>query len=189
MRIEPARSSWASWIASCIMQAMSDECCLHFTGPSYGLADFHHLLTRLVEREDTQYSYTNTIVAVSEEDELMGICVSYNGAQLLHLRQAFIQGVAEAFGTDHSHMTPETQNGEWYIDSLCVDEHFRGKGVAKALIAAAADRARMQGADKIGLLADYENEPAQRLYRSLGFEHADTREWGGHKMLHLQKNL
>ena len=46
------------------MMAMTDECCLHFCGEGYGLADFRRMMTRLVELEHSQYSYSNTLVAM-----------------------------------------------------------------------------------------------------------------------------
>ena len=33
MKIVNAQRNWASWIASRIMEAMSEECCLNLTGP------------------------------------------------------------------------------------------------------------------------------------------------------------
>ena len=39
---------------------MADDCCLYFCGDSYGLEDFRQMMTMLVEREDSQYSYKNT---------------------------------------------------------------------------------------------------------------------------------
>ena len=51
-------------IARLIMMAMTDDCCLYFCGDGYGLEDFYRMMTRLVEREDSQYSFKNTLVAM-----------------------------------------------------------------------------------------------------------------------------
>ena len=45
----------ASHIASLIMEAMNAECCQNFAGPKHTLVDFHRMMTRLVEMEDSQY--------------------------------------------------------------------------------------------------------------------------------------
>lgn len=54
------------------------------------LTEFEDLLTELVALEKSQYSYTNTLVALNDEDEVIGVCVSYDGSQLHDLRQPFI---------------------------------------------------------------------------------------------------
>ena len=189
MKLVNAQRNWASWIASRIMEAMSEECCLNLTGPRQGLASFHHLMTDLVERTDSQYSYLNTLVALSDSDELAGICVSYDGASLLRLRKPFIEEAFRRFGMDHSNMSPETSEGELYLDSLCVDANFRHRGVATALLKASIDKARRLKLPKVGLLVDKGNPKAERLYREVGFEYVNDAEWGGHPMRHLQYDL
>ena len=82
VEIGQARKDQASDIAHLIMMAMTDECCLHFCADGYGLKDFHRMMTLLVEREDSQYSYTATLVALSG-GKVVGIAVSYDGGSLL----------------------------------------------------------------------------------------------------------
>ncbi len=77
-------------IARLIMMAMTDECCLYFCGDGYGLEDFYGMMTRLVEREDSQYSFKNTLVAM-DGDKVVGISVSYDGGKLHTHRKAFIE--------------------------------------------------------------------------------------------------
>ena len=72
------------------MMAMTDDCCLYFCGDGYGLEDFYRMMTRLVEREDSQYSFKNTLVAM-DGDKVVGISVSYDGGKLHTLRKAFIE--------------------------------------------------------------------------------------------------
>ena len=56
IEIREASKSQAAEIASLIMTAMTDDCCLYFCGEGYGLEDFRKMMTMLVEREDSQYS-------------------------------------------------------------------------------------------------------------------------------------
>ena len=135
-------------------------------------------MTDLVERTDSQYSYLNTLVALSDSDELAGISVSYDGASLLRLRKPFIEEAFRRFGMDHSNMSPETSEGELYLDSLCVDANFRHRGVATALLKASIDKARRLKLPKVGLLVDKGNPKAERLYREVGFEYVNDAEWG-----------
>jgi hypothetical protein len=41
----------------------------------------------------------------------------------------------------------------------------------------------------LGLLVDFENPDAERLYKSVGFERADVKDFLGHKMWHLVLGL
>ena len=82
MNIIAAHPAQAHAIARLIMLAMNHDCCLHFAGEGHTLAEFESLMTRLVVRDDTQYSYRNTLVAMTDEGDLAGICVSYDGAAL-----------------------------------------------------------------------------------------------------------
>ena len=108
IEIREATKSQAAEIACLIMTAMTDDCCLYFCGEGYGLEDltsgracshsaeqaslrrsrllaaFRKMMTMLVEREDSQYSYRNTLVAM-DADRVVGISVSYDGG-LLHSR-------------------------------------------------------------------------------------------------------
>ncbi|HNS87854.1 MAG TPA: GNAT family N-acetyltransferase [Parvularculaceae bacterium] len=53
--------------------------------------------------------------------------------------------------------------------SIAVDPDARGRGVANALLAAAARRARARGADRLRLEVRPSNKPAVTLYERAGF--------------------
>ena len=182
--IRGARPDEAARIADLIIMAMTEECCLHFCGPGHDIRDFRRVMTSLVVRSDTQYSYNNTLVATIE-DNIVGICVSYDGALLHLLRQPFIDAAQQAWGMDHSSIPDETQAGELYIDSLAVDPEYRGRGIASLLLRATIDKSRALGLPSTGLLVDLGNPKAEALYNKVGFQYAGTNSWGGHGMKHL----
>lgn len=184
VNIVNARAEEASIIAKMIMEAMNHECCKWFAGSHHSLQDFHRLMKRLVEQEDSQYSYRNTLVAKTKDNTIVGICVSYEGSKLHELRRAFIEGAKQSFGIDHSDMPDETQSGELYIDSLCTDKNCRGRGIASKLLLATIEKGRMLHLPT-GLLVDKGNPKAEKLYSRLGFQYVDDNEWGGHPMRHL----
>ncbi len=64
---------------------------------------------------------------------------------------------------------PSTQHVR-AIHGLGVYPHFRGFGIAKALMRVAEAQARAEGATKITLRVLAHNEPARGLYESLGYE-------------------
>ncbi len=183
-RIEPATPEQADRIAPLIMMAMDEDCCQHFAGPCHTLDDFRQMMTRLVRRHDSQYSYRNTLVARTADGDIAGIITAYDGAQLRPLRRAFVQAALEAFGRDYSGMDDETQAGEHYIDSLAVHPQYRKQGIASALLREMISRHGQQ--QPVGLLVDVTHPWAERLYLSLGFRQVGTATWGGHQMKHLQ---
>lgn len=176
----------APQIAALIIQAMTDECCRHFYGESHTAEEFYRLMTGLAGRSDTQYSYANTICAVSAEGQVVGISVSYDGARLRQLRQVFVDEAKKLFGRDFSAMAEETAAGELYLDSLAVDPAHQGKGIAKRLIMATAEKAKQMGVGPVGLLVDTGNPKAERLYNKVGFRQVGVNKWGGHDMKHMQ---
>ena len=186
IKIGMATADLASHIASLIMEAMNPQCCQNFAGPKHTLVDFHRMMTKLVEMEDSQYSYRNTMIATTADGILAGICVAYDGGQLHRLRYRFIEAAKEAFGIDYSGMADETEVDEFYLDSLCVSNNYRGKGIAIQLIQAAIARGKELGISAVGLLVDKGNPKAEELYTRLGFQYVEDTTWGGHQMKHLQ---
>ena len=189
MKIVPASIEQAESIASLIMLAMNHECCQNFAGPSHTLEDFHRMMTTLVRRDDSQYSYRNAMVALDDNTTdghpvVAGVIVGYDGADLHRLRETFLQAAKEFLGQDFRGMDDETQAGEYYIDSLAVDERYRHQGLATLLLKKLIDQKGQK--QPIGLLVDKGNPGAERLYRSLGFEYVNDTTWGGHEMRHLQ---
>ena len=184
IEIQEATKSQAADIARLIMIAMTDDCCLYFCGDGYGLVDFRKMMTMLVEREDSQYSYRNTLVAM-DGNKVVGISVSYDGARLHELRRAFIEAAIEQIGKDHSGMDDETQAGELYLDSLAVLPEYRRQGIARKLLLATKERANRLNLPYVGLLVDKDNPVGEALYTSMGFQYVNDNHWGGHPMKHL----
>ena len=184
IKISKATKEQASEIARLIMMAMTDDCCLYFCGEGYGLEDFRKMMTMLVEREDSQYSYRNTLVAM-DGDQVVGVSVSYDGGKLRELRLAFIEAAKEYLGKDHSGMEDETQAGELYLDSLAVQPNYRRQGIARALLLATKERANQLDLPYLGLLVDTDNPNGEALYSSVGFQYVGENRWGGHFMKHM----
>jgi len=181
-----AQKAQARDIARLIMLAMNYDCCQYFAGENHTLSDFEDMMTALVEAENSQYSYLNTIVATDERNEVAGICVVYDGKDLHRLREAFINAAKEYLGRDFNDMDDETGEGELYVDSLCVRESFRHNGIATQLLKQSIERAEQMHLPAVGLLVDKGNPDAEKLYRKVGFQYVGDATWGGHPMRHLQ---
>lgn len=186
--IQPAIREQAESIAQLIMTAMTDECCLFFVGENQTLDDFKQAMICLVNDEQSQYSYTNTLVAVHNND-VVGICLSYDGKDLRFLRSKFIEIAKVRFNRDFADMNDETQEGELYVDSLAVKKSFRGRGIAQKLLKATIEKARNLHINHVGLLVDCNNPLAEKLYLKVGFQYVNDSSWGGHSMKHLQYHI
>lgn len=61
----------------------------------------------------------------------------------------------------------------WVLNDLFVDAPARRQGVARALLEAAADFARGDGAARLELETSHDNHPAQALYQAAGWSRYD----------------
>lgn len=187
-KIMPASAADAAFIADTVMGALGPEICENMAGSPERLPLVKEVFTALGAMETSQYSYRNTLIAYDEEGTRAGAVISYDGALLHPLRQAFIDKANEILGWNLSQKdftSDETSPDEYYLDSLMVAPGFRRRGLGAMLIAAAGKKARE--IDKpLGLLVDYDNPRARRLYETLGFCKIDDRMFAGVTMEHMQ---
>ncbi len=61
-----------------------------------------------------------------------------------------------------------------WIEDVVVDERHRRNGTGRALVNKALERSKALGCRKIELTSRPGREAANRLYRSMGFEHRET---------------
>ena len=148
----------------------------------------YELIKTLAEREDSQYSYKNCFVA-EENKEVVGAICSYDGSKLYELRKALFEELEKRKAKLDKKLTDECESGELYIDSLAVFKKYRGRGIAKALIARVEEKSRELKIPILGLLVDNENPNAAKLYTSLGFRPINIREFMGIPMTHMQKTV
>ncbi len=193
MKIETATKEDASLIADAIVEAIGPEITSGLAGSSHSQEEVHAIFRRLAARDDTQYSYRNSRIARDDAGNPMGVCISYDGAELKRLRRPFFAEANRVLGwtltaEQIEELPGETSPDEFYLDTLMTLPRFRGKGVARALIADA--RAKASAAGKpLGLLCDTDNTVARRLYDSIGFRDHGPRPFAGHDMRHLQLPL
>lgn len=170
---------------------------LHMDDPDGGTVGFdneeekkvwNEIFTRLAAREDSQYSYRNTVKAITDKGETAGFLISYDGALLHELREAFFEEVKRATGNDMHGIADETEAGEWYLDSLAVWPQFRGRGIGKALLLEGIRKAREAG-KPAALLVDKDNIDAEALYSRFGFKYKGEKPFAGTMMKHMQTDL
>lgn len=180
--VRPADAGDAPIIGMAVMSAVGAE---HIAEMKVSVGDAEKLFAALAALADSQYSYTNTLVAVDDEDKVVGVCVAYDGARLYHLRKRFIEMAADTFSIDGETIDDETDASEYYLDSLWVAPEYRKQGIAGKLISTAALRAKAAG-KPLGLLCDPDNVHALKLYCGTGFKEIGKRAFMGISMLHMQ---
>ena len=179
LKIRKATKNDASLIAKVVAMAIGDEGTRHYCGENHQL-----VLEEIACLEMSQYSYNNTLVA-EVDGKVAGAAIGYDGAELHSLRKATLDIVYKHTERQLT-IEDETDESEFYLDSIAVLPEYRGCGVATQLILALKERAFEEYHKPIGLLVDFENPDAERLYKSLGFERVNVKDFLGHKMWHLQ---
>lgn len=151
-------------------------------------------VTGFAEREDTIYSYTKTFVAEvaaagegeGSTGEIAGAMCGYDGADYQKLKQPIVDILGE--DSDFAQLR-ETEAGEYYLDSVGVLPEHRGKGIASCLFEAHLERAAAQGHKVAGLIVDVDKPKAEALYARLGFKHVGFKDFFGHEMKHMVREL
>ncbi len=192
IKIIDATPADASMIADAIMEAVGSEIVDSLAGDKTR-ADVHSVFERLARREDSQYSYLNTRIALMPDGAKAGVCISYDGNRLIELRRSFFEEAKRVFGWEISAdevdgLPGETNGEEFYLDSLATLPQYRGIGIGKALIADAAKKAAKAGLP-LGLLVADHNDKARDLYESLGFKFVGRRPFAGEEMSNLRLKL
>ena len=178
LNIRKATKSDAPLIAKVVAMAIGEEGTKHYCGYEH-----QSVLEEIARLENSQYSYRNAIVA--EVDGIpAGAAVAYDGADLYKLRDVTLKHIFDRTGKTHN-IEDETDASEVYLDSIAVLPEFRGLGIGKKLLLALKEIAFKEYGKNLGLLVDFENPDAECLYKSVGFERVNVKDFLGHKMWHL----
>lgn len=178
LNIRKATKEDAPLIAKVVAMAIGEEGSRHYCGD-----DYQSVLEEIALLEDSQYSYRNALIA-EVDGTPAGAAVAYDGAELYRLRDITLKHIFNSTGKIHN-IEDETDASEVYLDSIAVLPEYRGFGVGKQLLLSLMDIAFNEYGKPLGLLVDFENPDAERLYKSVGFERMNVKDFLGHKMWHL----
>ncbi len=184
--IRHARPEDFKKVAPLIVQAMEDLACTfaNTKDPQKALPLFEHFF----QQPANQYSFENTIV-YEEKGEIAGSITAYDGALLPLYREPFLKYIAINYNVKNLVIENETIKGELYIDTLSVYPQHQRKGIGRKLLLAIKDRAEKDGHKKLGLLVDFKNPSAKKLYSALGFETVGKKQLCNSVYEHLQLTL
>jgi ribosomal protein S18 acetylase RimI-like enzyme len=114
-----------------------------------------------------------------------GVVLIYDGAELRTLRDPVAKRIQQLFSRPFT-AEDETQEGEMYMDCVAVDPDFQGRGIGAKLIQWVIGHYHVGQNKTIGLLVDYDNPRAKKLYLSLGFDKVGRKTLVGKQLEHLQ---
>ena len=181
--IRRARKEEAAHIAELFMLAWPVEEILESNGISY--EQLHESMTAIAAAEETIYSYENTFVA-EVDGKIVGAMCAYDGADYIRHKQPIV----DILGADSGFaQLRETEAGEFYLDSVGVLPEYRSRGIASSLFEAQCERAASLGHKVAGLIVDVDKPQAEALYARLGFTYLDNKDFFGHTMKHMVRNL
>lgn len=181
--IRQAHKEEASQIAELFMLAWPIEEILESTGLTY--EQLHESITLIAANEETIYSYENTLVAETDGKVAGAIC-AYDGADYQRLKQPIVDVLGPDCGFAKM---KETEVGEFYLDSVGVFPEYRGRGIASRIIEAQCERAASLGHKVAGLIVDTDKPQVEALYSRLGFTYLDDKDFFGHTMKHMVRQL
>uniref|UniRef100_UPI00403FA587 GNAT family N-acetyltransferase n=1 Tax=Candidatus Enterococcus willemsii TaxID=1857215 RepID=UPI00403FA587 len=140
---------------------------------------------------DPTYRYGYQRGLVNEIDgQVAGVAFGYPSEDEPQIDEAFSRVLlARGMEDQRLFLDPETFPDEWYLDTICVDEKFRGQGVGSELLDALPTIAQREGKHRIGLCVDLANPNAQRLYERKGFVVVGQQVLSGHDYYHMQKKI
>lgn len=173
--IREAKISDAKTVARLIIQAMG-ELAYKFSNTSDYNATIK-LFEHFFKETNNQYSFENTLVYVNDNNEVLGSLNAYDGAKLIELRTNFLDYLSTHHGLNNFNPEPETQAGEFYLDTISVSPAAQGKGIGKQLIDAGIKLAEELGHTQVGLLVEVDNYKALKLYQKKGFEIKDEKKF------------
>lgn len=153
------------FIAKTMMLAM-DKIIYEFIGEN-NYEKAIHFLQELIQLENNQYSYQNTVI-IEYDYEMAASATFYDGAFLHQLRQPVLDILKQKYNRKISPQD-ETQNGEIYIDTIAVLQEFQGKGIGSKILDYLIEEIAVKQNKTLGLLVDYSNPSAEKLYTKKGF--------------------
>lgn len=156
----------------------------------YGEEKTIEILAEAAAEANYRYGFANGIVK-EVDGKIAGVAFGYAAEEEPTIDEPLTK-VLEAHGMDTTaklFTDPETFPNEWYLDSICVSEEFRGQGIGSELLDALPNLVKQKGKSIIGLSVDKANPGARKLYTRKGFKAVGEVMISGHLYDHMQKNI
>ena len=144
------------------------------------------ILENFFQSETNRLSYKNVYICKRDDEVIAAMCVYFGGDVAMLDRE--ISQHLKALSKD-CEVEKECFDDEFYIDSIAVDEKFRGQGLAKELILHSFARAKELGHKKVSLIVDINKPKVRKFYESLGFKFNTKKIINLHEYDHMIKEI
>ena len=144
------------------------------------------ILEKFFVSEINRLSYKNVYV-YKRDDVIIAAMCAYFGGDAWQLDSEISQHL-KALGKD-AQIEKECFDDEFYIDSIAVDEKFRGQGLARELILHSFAKAKELGHKKVSLIVDINKPKVRKFYESLGFKFNTKKIINLHEYDHMIKEI
>ena len=137
-------------------------------------------IKKLVESGNNTFGYENIHVVVDDEENMLGILVSFCGKETSFWNDfkeyskvlRFYNFLKYAVkGTLISELlTSSVGKNDYYLSNIAVNPQYRGQGIGTCILKNAVKTAEDKGCRRVLLDVTFKNKGAKRLYERFGFK-------------------
>lgn len=139
------------------------------------------LLSDGLEQDVYPHTFHSCIVAELGQ-EIIGMALSYP-ARFHCITEELINFLpADRLERFHDFYSSRVE-GSYFLDAMCVDEAYRGRGIGKSLVEHTKSKAVSEGYDELSLIVFADNSRAIKLYAKLGFKIVKNIKLESHELL------
>jgi len=139
------------------------------------------VLENFFSQTNNRLSFQNTYI-YEQNKEIIAAINFYDGAKADELDAPLNQHL---LSLNKNKVLKECED-EFYLDSISVDEKFRGLGIASKLINLAYQKAKIEN-KKLSLIVEKDNYKAKKLYEKMGFSYVKTKNFYGTIYEYMEK--
>jgi ribosomal protein S18 acetylase RimI-like enzyme len=139
------------------------------------------IIAHNLESDKYPRSYKSTIVAESN-GKIVGMALSIP-SQFHRITEEMKNFFPEERLAHLKHFFATRIENSLLLDTLCVEEEFRGKGIGGELISLTEKKAKENSYDALSLIVFADNTAAQRLYKRCGFEIVEKVKLESHQLI------
>ncbi|MEH7276644.1 GNAT family N-acetyltransferase [Neobacillus vireti] len=145
-------------------------------------------LAHFFREENNRLSYKNTIVA-DILGEAAGIVITYPGEAASRLDEPILKRLRKKRQNEEIFLDKEADEGDFYVDTLCVADRFRGNGIGSKLLKEAEKTALQKGYSRLSLNVAQDNPHAKKVYERIGYRKDKVIEINEHPYDYMVKIL
>ncbi|MDR0614354.1 MAG: GNAT family N-acetyltransferase [Lactobacillales bacterium] len=150
-----------------------------------GLENLKSLIEQCYTDPRYRDDYMQAVVAEFNQ-EIVGAAFGFNNEQEDKINEIFDTLLYENFGVRQGFEAKEAVSDEWYLDTIAVFEHMRGRGIGTKLLKFLPHIAKKYGKICVGLNVADTNLAAKKLYLSHGFVETGKKRLGNQGFTHMR---